>query len=321
MMTFTKKLSPALAILVLVILLMPAGVVQGSESVTMANGLRVHLYGAAEIAAQPSLCGIPLAATDARYVPYDEDHVLAALEAMHGFHVALDVDVYLLPAPPAAVASSYASGNNIYLAPGTGTIAASTQAYIVTHEMGHVLTWAFMDNSSSRWSAYMELRGLSNEDNGPSAAHANRAREIVAEDFRHLFGGNLATSTGSIENPALELPDRVDGLMGLLSGFLAERPTAEVMRHAAKAFPNPCNPRTTISLELPSGTVGQVRLDIFDARGHRVRSIDGGRVQGGNVMVDWNGNDDRGTGVASGRYLYVLRAGTVQAQGSLTLVR
>jgi len=321
-MTQNNKLSTTNAALVLVIILMSASFVRGAEVVTMANGLRVNLVGAAEIAAEPSLCGINLAAADARYVPFDADQVLGALEAMHGFDVALDVDIYLLPAPPAAVSSSYASGNNIYLTPGTGTIAASTQAYIVTHEMGHVLTWAFMDDSSSRWNAYMDLRGLSNEDNGPAAAHADRAREIVAEDFRYLFGGELAIVTGSIENHDLTLPDQVLGLEDLLGGFLSERPSAEVARHVARAFPNPCNPRTTISLELPAGTVGQVRLDVFDVRGRLVRSIDGGSISGGgHVMLDWNGNDDRGTGVASGRYLYVLQAGSIQAQGSLTLVR
>ena len=321
MMTRHHKLSPTNTALALVIILMSASFVRGAETMTMGNGLRVHLHGAAKIAAQPSLCGINLVAADAKYVPFDEDQVLAALEAMHGFDADLDVDVYLLPAPPAVVASSYASGNNVYLAPGTGAIPASTQAYIVTHEMGHVLTWAFMDDSTSRWNAYMQLRGLTNEANGPSAAHADRAREIVAEDFRYLFGGALATSTGSIENRDLDLPDQVEGLLDLMAGFLAERPVAEATRYTARAFPNPCNPRTTIALELPSGSTGQVRLDIFDMRGRLVRRIDGGSVQGGNVMVDWNGNDDRGSGVASGRYLYVLQAGQVQAQGSLTLVR
>lgn len=321
MMTRNGKINSRMLTLGMVVFLTAASVALGAEKTVMANGMRVNLYGADEIAADPSLCGIRLAETDAKLVPFDEAQVLDALAAMHGFDIDLEVDVFVLPAPPAIVNSSYSAGNNIYLAPGTGLIAASTQAYIVTHEMGHVLTWAFLDDSTSRWNEYMELRGLTHEDNGPDAAHADRAREIVAEDFRYLFGGPLATASGSIENRELPLPDQVDGLVALMDGFLSERPLVQVTRYVATAFPNPCNPRTTVLMELPVGTTGQVRLSIYDVRGRLVRSIDGGAVQGDHAMLDWNGDDDQGSGVASGRYLYVMQAGGIQAQGSLTLVR
>jgi hypothetical protein len=294
-----------------------------SEVIELDNGLTLTVYVADEIRINPAVCSIALADAESRFVSFDRDAVVDALAAMHGFDADLNVNVYLLPAPPAHINSSYASGSDIFLAPGTGAINPSTQAYIATHEMGHVLTWAFMDNSPARWDAYMQLRGLDSQINGPTASHADRAREIVAEDFRFLFGGDLATSTGSIENHHLALPTMVDGLEELMLSFLTEKALPVSSVASAMAYPNPCNPRTTIEMALSSSTQvsGSIRLSVYDIRGALVRTIDGGRVEGSKVTVDWNGDNDQGQGVSSGRYIYMIQAGEMMAKGSVTLVR
>ncbi len=324
MMTQHNNKTNLLALVMVLTLTLVAGAGSyASEMVELDNGITLTVYSADEIRINPAICGIVLAADDSRFVSFDQDTVVEALAAMHGFEIDLNVNIYLLPAYPAQIASSYASGNNIFLAPGTGTIHASTQAYIATHEMGHVLTWAFMDNSPARWDAYMQLRGLNNEFNGPSANHADRAREIVAEDFRFLFGGDLSTSSGSIENHFLALPTEVQGLEALMVGFLSKKAQPIGFQVSAMAFPNPCNPRTTIEMSLPAGTQisGSIRLSIFNIRGALVRTIDGGHINGSSVAVDWNGDNSRGEGVSSGRYLYVMQAGDLVAKGSVTLVR
>jgi FlgD Ig-like domain len=294
-----------------------------SEVVELANGITLTVFSAEEIRINPAVTGISLITHDNSYVPFDRDEVVQALETMHGFDIDMDVTVYLLPSFPTKVNSSYARGNEIFLAPGTGIIPASTQAYITTHEMGHVLTWAFMDNSATRWEAFMELRGLDYELNGPSAPHADRAREIVAEDFRFLFGGPLSIDSGSIENHHLDLPTEVEGLHSLMAGFLVEKALPIINTASAKAFPNPCNPRTTIEMELSAGTLGNgsVRLSIYDIRGNLVRTINDGQVNGSRVAVAWNGDNSQGQGVASGRYFYVIQTGDLKANGSVTLVR
>jgi len=324
MMTQRNNNSKMVALMLVLILTLVAGAqVNASELTELANGINVTIYSADEIRINSAVCNISLAAEQSNYVSFDNDEVLGALADMNGFEIDLDVTVYLLPAPPARINSSYARGNNIYLAPGTGTIPASTQAYITTHEMSHVLTAAYMDNSTSRWDAYLQLRGLDRDLNGPSAAHADRAREIVAEDFRFLFGGSLATSTGSIENHYLALPTEVDGLKELMLEFLAEKALVVNTMAAAMAFPNPCNPRTTIKMALPSGASAgnSVRLSIYNVRGSLVRTIDGGRIDGNTVYVNWNGDNDSGQGVSSGRYLYVIQTGDMSAKGAVTLVR
>ncbi len=212
-------------------------------------------------------------------VPVPAAEVIAALEAMHGFATDVDVDVFLLPGFPAGVWSSFARGGAIFMAPTFGPTEASTIHYIVTHEMGHVLTAAAFDPLPTRWQAYLDARGLDASALDPGMAHAERAREILAEDLRHLFGGPLATLSGTIENARLPLPETVPGLTALLVGYLGELSPAAAAAFSARAYPNPCNPRTTVELSLPSGAqvdAGRAVLEILDVRGRLVQRVRGG---------------------------------------------
>jgi hypothetical protein len=79
-----------------------------------------------------------------------------------------------------------------------------------------------------------------------------------------------------------------------------------------KNYPNPFNPMTTIAFTLPAEL--RVRLEVYDVRGHRVRSlVDEVRAPGPHNVV-WNGRDDGGRAVASGTYFARL----VSEEGILT---
>ena len=68
--------------------------------------------------------------------------------------------------------------------------------------------------------------------------------------------------------------------------------------------PNPFNPSTRIAFTLSSP--GDVRLELFDARGRRVRLLDAGSRAAGEHAVSWNGTDDAGRRLAAGAYLVRL---------------
>jgi len=72
--------------------------------------------------------------------------------------------------------------------------------------------------------------------------------------------------------------------------------------------PNPFNPVTTISYDLPV-PVPRVRLRIYDLRGRLVKTLTDDHQMAGVKSVVWNGRDDHGGAVASGAYFYVLEAG------------
>ena len=301
-----------------------------------ANGITATIYGAEELAGDTKSSAdgssieistpngtVQLTGDSDQYVPFDFTYVERALAHMSGLNTEVDVTVYILPSVPLVVGSSFARQDAIYLAPGTGPVDETTVAYITTHEMGHVLTWAFMDSHPARWEAYMQMRGLDPVVNGDLAAHADRAREILAEDIRFLFGGHEATISYSIENHDLILPTRVAGLKELLAGFFADRDLS-VSFATATAFPNPCNPLTTIAMAVPAGSMADgynTVLRVFDIRGALVKTIAGGNLANDRITIQWNGTTDSGNAVASGRYLYVMQSGDLVAKGNVTLVR
>ncbi len=260
-----------------------------------------------------------------RFYPFDQDIVAQALRDMRGFSADVTVDVFILPAPPVDPLASYAAAGNIFLAPGYGPVAAQTVAYTTTHEMGHVLTWAFLDASAARWQAYRSLRKIPASATGTRVPHAWLPREILAEDIRFLFGGSLATFSGSIENGQLPLPDTIDGLRELLAGFFTIAPSAGPIPAAGVAYPNPCNPATNVAMTLPTDAhpalAATAELRIFDIRGRLVQTVVGGRADADRVVVRWNGTDTAGRKVATGRYLYVLAVDDRIARGSLLVIK
>lgn len=71
--------------------------------------------------------------------------------------------------------------------------------------------------------------------------------------------------------------------------------------------PNPFNPTTVISFEVPATSL--VDLGVFDLSGRRIRTLRHGTVEAGLVSVVWDGRDDAQRPVASGVYFYRLSDG------------
>jgi len=84
-------------------------------------------------------------------------------------------------------------------------------------------------------------------------------------------------------------------------------PVPEVEVLSASAFPNPFNPSTTISFNLPHK--GHLKLKIYNVRGELVRSLVDEPHEAGAGRVIWNGEDQSGGSVASGVYFYKLKFG------------
>ncbi|MDZ7313673.1 MAG: right-handed parallel beta-helix repeat-containing protein [candidate division KSB1 bacterium] len=87
----------------------------------------------------------------------------------------------------------------------------------------------------------------------------------------------------------------------------------------AQNYPNPFNPNTTIRFALPEA--GNVTLAIYNIYGQLVRQLVSGEMKAGWHSVVWDAKDDHGVRVASGVYLYVLKAGEFVAQRKLVLMK
>jgi hypothetical protein len=90
-------------------------------------------------------------------------------------------------------------------------------------------------------------------------------------------------------------------------------------RNTLEASPNPFNPRIEVRYSLTRS--GPVRLDVFDARGHHVRTLVDQYEDAGPSKTTWSGTDSSNREVSSG--VYLLRLQTVQGAESMavTLVR
>jgi len=72
-------------------------------------------------------------------------------------------------------------------------------------------------------------------------------------------------------------------------------------------YPNPFNPSTTITYQLPEA--GHVNLRIYDLTGKVVNTLVGEHRPAGYHQVVWNGKNSRGAPVATGVYFYRIVAG------------
>jgi tetratricopeptide (TPR) repeat protein len=71
-------------------------------------------------------------------------------------------------------------------------------------------------------------------------------------------------------------------------------------------YPNPFNPTTNISYDLPE--LSKVEITIYDVLGREVRTFDISSQSAGRQFVTWDGRDNEGEEVASGVYLYHFKA-------------
>ncbi len=85
------------------------------------------------------------------------------------------------------------------------------------------------------------------------------------------------------------------------------------------AYPNPFNPKTEISFDLPKP--GATRLVIYDVKGRLVKELVAGQMTAGSHTVSWTGDDSQGKRVASGVYYYRITSGSYTATRPMTLLK
>ena len=85
---------------------------------------------------------------------------------------------------------------------------------------------------------------------------------------------------------------------------MADAPALNLLRGN---YPNPFNPTTTISYNLPAS--GKVKLGVYNLRGQLVRTLVNEAKSAGDHKVVWDGKDERGNTMSSGIYFYRLDTG------------
>lgn len=84
-------------------------------------------------------------------------------------------------------------------------------------------------------------------------------------------------------------------------------------------FPNPFNPKTAISFDLPQSQF--VKLEVFGTDGRRIATLLDQQMAAGHHSAVWTGRDDSGLPVASGVYFARIAAGPLQETHKMLLMK
>jgi hypothetical protein len=246
---------------------------------------------------------------DGSFHPFAAGEVAGALAAVSYPLDGVSADVFILPFPRRAGLTSAAGSGLILLSPGVYPLPREQQHSEFVHELGHVVQYARLpDQDAKTWSRYRSLRGIT--DVGvycDGAAHADRPHEIFAEDFRALFGGALAHSTGNIENATLTPPTQIAGLADFMLQLAESSLTVTL-----GARPNPARGPVSFSRK---GSA-PVALDLFDLAGRRLATVAPEVVAGG-VRWSWDGRDGSGRPAGPGVVFARTRDGSAGTRVTL----
>lgn len=258
------------------------------------------------------------------------DPVLAAdawRDVRAGFRERLALTIVCLPRPRRELPNSSAEDNLIYLSPGSAPYDAAQVSFLLAHEMGHCVHRELLhDADGDGWARYRRLRGIEDESVYHDwAPHANRPREIFAEDFRYLFGGRLANYSGSIENPDLPLPDEVPGLAAFMLGLIGESAETEstppIEIAALHVYPQPSRGPTSFAAPARAAAGPERLLRIVDVSGRLVARLSARREEGTSIVYLWDGRSSSGGEVPPGVFFAMLGGDGPSVRGRVVVTR
>jgi hypothetical protein len=84
-------------------------------------------------------------------------------------------------------------------------------------------------------------------------------------------------------------------------------------------YPNPFNPSTNIEYSIPNQNF--VQLKIFDELGQEVKTLVSAELPAGNYKIKWDGTNNSGILVASGRYFYQVSYDNIQLSKKMILLK
>ncbi len=191
---------------------------------------------------------------------------------------------------------------------------AAPRAFMVTYTVGgNLLAWGAPDAIDV--AHYRVYRGASS-DFVPAPESLLAETTSTAWIDRPTFPWGWYYKVAAVDLAGNEGPVAAPSVV---TGVPDSEPGGAPARFALRgATPNPFNPSTTISFDVPASG-GEVRLDLYDARGRLVRTLVNGRRDPGRQEAVWNGRDVAGRRVPSGVYFARLRATGCDAVVKVTL--
>lgn len=114
------------------------------------------------------------------------------------------------------------------------------------------------------------------------------------------YSGNIHITSNASNISELNIPVNF-----IVAGTYAGNEEVNASSRISSNYPNPFNPETTISYSIMEE--GNVKLEIYNIRGQKVKTLVNEVKSAGSFKANWNGIDDESNSVASGIYFAKLR--------------
>ena len=86
-----------------------------------------------------------------------------------------------------------------------------------------------------------------------------------------------------------------------------------------KNYPNPFNPTTKIAFEI--GESGKTKVEVFNVKGQKIRTLLNEKIEGGKHSVIWGGKDSNNRQVSSGMYFYKVSVNGNQKTSKMIMLK
>ena len=86
-----------------------------------------------------------------------------------------------------------------------------------------------------------------------------------------------------------------------------------------KNYPNPFNPTTKIAFEI--GESGKTKVEVFNVKGQKIKTLLNEKMEIGKHSVMWNGNDSNNKRVSSGMYFYKVSVNGSQKTNKMIMLK
>jgi hypothetical protein len=145
---------------------------------------------------------------------------------------------------------------------------------------------------------------------------------VDVENIPLTLAAKYASSLNTITLSDLYLndaPNTAITLSNVITSVAPQGPAQPQSYDLIGAYPNPFNPSTRIAFAIPSSA--QVRLEIYNTQGIRIKSLLHEQIGAGQHEVSWDGTNDLGQSVATGAYYCLMRAGSLVKTIRLMLLK
>lgn len=150
--------------------------------------------------------------------------------------------------------------------------------------------------------------------------HRGNMLNSLACSINNLQNGTYYVSIQTIDNSYTGSAFSDEITFEITNGIVSnDSDVVPMITRLNKNYPNPFNPETTISFDLNKNQ--KVKLEIYNIKGQKVKTLCNDNLQAGNHKYIWNGTDQNNRKVASGVYFAKMTSVSLSKTQKMILMK